>query len=153
MKCREYCVVAALVLFPAAAVAQTGVPQGDKILETLAEEQKRCPMGRECTTIDTFVRASNKGEVKNYPIGALTAEKGFDRVVILQEITGEYGVIVNTVKVGQPGKWTAHTQGVRLPEGRTELTAPIPAGTPEITISFDHGRGAKVEVLLERPRP
>jgi hypothetical protein len=153
MKYIEYCVVATLVFIPAIAVGQMGIPQGDKVLEALVEEQKRCPMDRECTTIDTFVRGSNKGEVKKYPLGALTAEKGFDRVVILQEITGEYGVIVNTVKVGQPGKWTAHTQGVRLPEGRTELTAPIPAGTPEIQISFDHGRGAKVEVVLERPRP
>jgi len=139
-------------LFATAATAQTGFPEIDTVLEAF-EEQKRCPLERECISIDSFVRASNKGEVKKYPLGGLVAEKGFDRVVILQEITGEYGVIVNTVKVGQPGKWTAHTQGVRLPEGRTELTAPIPAGTPEIQISFDHGRGAKVEVLLERSRP
>lgn len=153
MKYSKYYVVAVLMLLPVVAVAQTGVPQVDEVLGALVEEQARCPLGRECTTIDTFVRAGNKGEVRKYALGAMTAEKGFDRVVILQEITGEYGVIVNTVKVGQPGKWTSHTQGIRLPQGRTELTAPIPAGTPEMQISFDHGRGAKVEVLLERPKP
>lgn len=152
MKVIKYYIVAVLILFPAVAGAQSGGPEIDVVREAM-EAQKRCPQGRECTTIDTFVRDSNKGEVRKYALGAMTVEKGFDRVVILQEITGEYGVIVNTVKVGQPGKWTSHTQGMRLPQGRTELTAPIPAGTPEMQISFDHGRGAKVEVLLERPKP
>jgi hypothetical protein len=152
MKYITYCVIASLTFLPVGALAQTGGPELDVVLEAM-EALKRCPQGRECTSIDTFVRAGNKGEVRKYALGGMTVEKGFDRVVILQEITGEYGVIVNTVKVGQPGKWTSHTQGIRLPEGRTELIAPIPAGTPEMQISFDHGRGAKVEVLLERPMP
>jgi len=31
-----------LMLLPAVAVAQTGIPLGDKVLEILVEEQKRC---------------------------------------------------------------------------------------------------------------
>jgi hypothetical protein len=84
-------------------------------------------------------------------VGHLTAEKAYTRLVVLQHIGGEHGVIINTVKVRQGGKWIPYVQGIRLPEGRTELAVPVPAGTPEIVISFDHGQGAEVSLMLERP--
>jgi len=37
--------------------------------------------------------------------------------------------------------------------GIPELKAPVPAGTGEVRISFVHGKGANVEVILERQRP
>jgi len=149
----KLCIVSLmLVSAPLWASAQND-PREISIMKKAVEGLGKCPEGRECATIDAFTRTNNKGEVKRYVIGQLAAERGFDRVVIMQHIGGKYGVIVNSVKVGQSGKWIEHTQGIRLPEGRTELTAPIPVGTPEITISFDHGHGAEVTVSLERRKP
>ena len=72
---------------------------------------------------------------------------------ILREIDqlGITNVIINSVKVRQGGKWVPYNQGIRLPEGRTELAVPVPAGTTEIVVSFDHGKGAEVSLQLERP--
>ena len=149
MKIQVVLVSAILLLVPLRAWAQDD-PAEISIIRKAVEELKKCPEGRECATIDAFTRTTNKREVKRYDIGRLAAERGFDRVVIMQHIGGEHGVIVNTVRVGQPGRWTEYAQGIRLPEGRTELSVPIPAGTPELVISFDHGRGAEVTVILER---
>ncbi len=112
-----------------------------------------CPRDRECVTISSFTKADYKAEAKRFEVGQFTGGRSFDRLVINQHIAGEHGVIVNTVKVKQGGSWVSHSQGLRLPEGRTEFQVPVPAGTREMVISFDHGRGAELTVQLERAAP
>ena len=115
------------------------------------EAVEGCPEGWECASVAAFVKPSYKAEAKKIAVGHLTAGKAWSRIVVTQHIGEQHGVIVNTVKVRQGGKWIPYAQGIRLAEGRTELAVPLPAGTPEIVLSFDHGRGADVKVSLERP--
>ena len=115
------------------------------------EAVEGCPEGWECATVASFVKPSYKAEAKKIALGHLTAGKAWTRIVIVQHIGEQHGVIVNTIKVRQGGKWIPYAQGMRLAEGRTELAVPLPAGTPEIVSAFDHGRGANVAVSLERP--
>lgn len=115
------------------------------------ETVEGCPGGWVCASIAAFVKPDYKAEAKKIPVGHLTAGKGWSRIVVVQHIGEQHGVIVNTIKVRQGGKWIPYNQGIRIAEGRTELAVPVPAGTPEIVISFDHGRGANVAVSLERP--
>jgi len=121
------------------------------VVKQEAQEVLPCPEGWECVAVASFVKGDYRAEAKKFPVGNLTAQKAYTRLVVLQHIAGEHGVIVNTVKVRQGGKWVPYTQGIRLPEGRTELAVPVPAGTTEIVVSFDHGRGAEVSLQLERP--
>jgi hypothetical protein len=110
----------------------------------------QCPENWECQVVDSFTKPDYKGLVKRYQVGGLTAGKSYNRLVFQQHIGEEHGIIVNTVKVREGGQWVAHAQGTRLPEGRTVVNLSVPAGSPEIVVSFDHGRGARVKVILAR---
>lgn len=153
-------IVALLLLFGGgSALAQEGEFFHD-IIKKLAEESRQglhqgsgCPQGYECATVDTFVKKNYDSETKHYQVGQLTSGRSYGRVVLFQHIGEKHGIIINTIKVRQGGRWVPYAQGIRLPEGRTELPVPVPADTPEIIISFDHGRGAEVAVVLERPVP
>ena len=126
---------------------QPPVPKGVETKQVV----EGCPEGWECALVASFVKGDYKAEAKRFPLGHLTADRSWSRIAVVQQIGEQHGVIVNTVKVRQGGKWIPFVQGARLAEGRTELAVPVPAGTPEIVFSFDHGRGAKVTVSLERP--
>jgi hypothetical protein len=123
------------------------------VVKQEAQKASTCPEGWECVAAASFVKGDYRAEAKKFPVGHLTEGKAYSRLVVLQHIGGEHGVIINTVKVRQGGKWIPYTQGIRLPEGRTELAVPVPAGSAEIVISFDHGKGAEVSLLLERALP
>jgi hypothetical protein len=137
------------MLLPSVSRAQYGNVLREGVWNAWAE-MRRCPEGWECVFIDSFLKESNEKELKQYDLTKVAAEKGFQRVVILQEISGAAGVIVNTVRVGKQGRWKEYVQAARLPAGRTEMDVPVPPGSPAMLITFDHGRGAKVEVVLER---
>ena len=154
-----------------AIVVMTMVPlcalaQGDPLLDLLkgsaeeappAREPERaadlCPKGMECVLVESFTRPGYEGEARTFQVGRLTEGKGFEQLAVHQHIGEKHGVIINTIKVRQGGRWVSHPQGLRLPEGRTVFLVPVPAGTQEIVISFDHGRGAELKVTLERAAP
>jgi len=159
MRITVYIMAAFLFLCGAPVLAQESELFHD-IIRKLAEESGQglhqgsgCPQGYECATVDTFVKKGYDSETRRYQVGHLTSGEGYRRIVVLQHIGEKHGIIINTIKVRQGGRWVPYTQGMRLPEGRTELPVPVPADTPEIIFSFDHGRGAEVGVVLERPVP
>ena len=121
------------------------------VVKQEAQKVLPCAEGWECANLASFVKGDYRAEAKKFPIGHLTEGKAYARLVVLQHIGGEHGVIINTVKVRQGGKWVPYNQGIRRPEGRTELAVPVPAGMTEIVVSFDHGKGAEVSLQLERP--
>lgn len=157
MKIMSYFVAICLFLCGPPVLAQESELFHD-IIRKLAEESGQdrqqgsgCPPGYECATVDTFVKKSYDSETRRSQVGTLTSGGGYGRIAVLQHIGEKHGIIINTVKVRQGGRWVPYTQGIRLPEGRTELPVAVPTGTPEIVISYDHGRGAEIAVVLERP--
>lgn len=112
-----------------------------------------CLEGWDCAYAGRVVKGSYKKANVSIDVTAKTAQRDYDRISLRQTIGETHGVIVNTIKVGRPGAWKSYNQGVRLPEGRTVFDIPVPAGTPEIVLSLDHGKGARVRVVLERRLP
>lgn len=158
MKHRALSVFSALTLFFLPMTALGSDPILDilkkmdvPVVKQEAQKVLPCPEGWECANLASFVKGDYRAEAKKFPVGHLTVEKAYTRLAVLQHIGGEHGVIINTVKVRQGGKWVPYTQGIRLPEGRTELAVPVAAGATEIVVSFDHGKGAEVSLQLERP--
>ena len=112
-----------------------------------------CPDGWDCAYAGRVVKGSYKKANVQINVAAPTADRDYDRISLRQSIGETHGVIVNTIKVGRSGSWKTYNQGTRLPEGRTVFDIPVPAGTPEIVLSLDHGKGARLRVVLERRLP
>jgi len=109
-----------------------------------------CPDGWECVFAGRFVKGDYKNDSKTFNIASLTQNRGFDRISVRHQIGETHGLIVNTIKTGKNGKWKSYSQGLRLADGRTEFGVPVPQGTAELRLSVDHGRGARVRIVLER---
>jgi hypothetical protein len=112
-----------------------------------------CPEGWECVLAGSVTKKSYKKKSVRIPVDELTHDWGFDRISLRQTIGETHGVIINTVKVGAPGTWTKHPIGIRCPEGRTVLEVPVRRGTRELHLALDHGKGARLRLVLERRLP
>jgi hypothetical protein len=122
------------------------VSDGNKVIPS-------CPDGWDCAYAGRVIKGSYKKASVQINVAAATADRDYDRISLRQTIGETHGVIVNTIKVGKPGSWKTYNQGMRLPEGRTAFDIPVPAGTAEIVLSLDHGKGARLRVVLERRLP
>ena len=112
-----------------------------------------CDNGWDCVYAKRIVKGSYKKANVHINVTAMTVDRDYDRISLRQTIGETHGVIINTIKVGRDGSWKTYNQGIRLPEGRTAFDIPVPAGTPEIVLSLDHGQGARLRVVLERRLP
>ena len=112
-----------------------------------------CEEGWECIHAGGLIKGNYDKENKHFNVASQTRNANYDRISIRQRIGETHGVIVNTIKVGRQGKWKSYDQGQRLPEGRTLFDIPVPQNTPELVLSVDHGRGARIRLVLERRLP
>jgi hypothetical protein len=109
-----------------------------------------CPEKMECVLVDTFTKADVAPEKKKYEVSSLTADGGFFRVVIMQESADGSAAVVTNVTLLHRGRWISYPKDGALPQGRTAYPISIPRYTDELNISLDKGKGARLQVILER---
>ena len=118
--------------------------------ESSAGEEVPCPEGMECVLVDTFTKADVSPETRKYKIAALTDGGGFFRVVIMQKGSGNLAAVVTNIRLRHRGRWISYVKEEALPEGRTAYSISVPRYSDELTMLLDKGKGARLQVILER---
>ncbi len=118
--------------------------------ESPADEKLPCPEGMECVLVDTFTKADVTPEEKKFEIASLTAAGGFFRVVIMQKGAAGSAAVVMNIRLRHRGRWISYVKEEALPEGRTAYAIAVPRYSDELTMLLDKGKGARLQVILER---
>lgn len=111
-----------------------------------ALKQKEVMMPRRALEIGNFVKANYKPEVKKFSI----PHGGFSKINFRVHVGEQHAVIVNSILVLSNAKkigWK--TVGARLSNGDNEFSIDVPDGATDIQVSFAHGQGSSVQVLLQ----
>jgi hypothetical protein len=120
------------------------------VAESPAGEEVPCPAEMECVLVDTFTKADDTPENKKFQIATLTAAGGYFRVVIMQKGNRGPAAVVSNVRLLHRGRWIGYEKEDALPEGRTAYAIAVPRYSDELTILLDKGKGAQLQVILER---
>lgn len=110
-------------------------------------EQKRGVKRKNVIEIGSFVKRNYKPEVKKFSFH----RGGFSTINFKVNIGEQQAVIVNTIRVFSNGrKLGMETIGRRLSNGDNKFSLNVPEDATDILVSFDHGQGSSVKVILLR---
>jgi len=101
------------------------------------------------TLISSFNKQDYSKSVKRISIAAICSQQSFSKVVVNVKKTGKYAPIINMIKVKYNNRYFEYAQGVRLHEGRNQFVVAVPENSSQLVLSFDHGKGALVNIYLE----
>ena len=95
--------------------------------------------------IGNFVKTNYNAEVKKFSF----ASGGFSKINFRVQIGEKYAVIVNSIAVlsgGNKRGWK--TVGARLSNGDNVFALDVPQDATDIQVSFAHGQGSSVQIIL-----
>jgi len=101
------------------------------------------------TLISSFTKRDYSKFVKKISIAAICSQQSFSKVVVDVKKTGKYTPILNMIKIKHNNRYLEYSQGVRLNEGKNQFVVNVPENSSQLVLSFDHGKGATVNIYLE----
>jgi len=97
--------------------------------------------------IGNFVKAGYGSEVKKFHVPS----GGYSRIDFRVRIEEQYAVIVNSILVLSGDRQLGwKTVGARLSSGDNEFALDVPEDATDIQVTFAHGQGSAVQVILQR---